>query len=117
MGCRPPDPQAYDSMNEHEKDNYWTGFLTYTGGLGVIQAVSLITVAGVTLSCVVTNPLATNIRVDLTLVHLWARRERRVLINSSRFRTRNGPHKNGSHEEAQTNLMKENPKFHVLFLN
>lgn len=42
----------------------------YTGGLGVIQAVSLITVAGVTLSCVVTNPLATNIRVDLTLVHL-----------------------------------------------
>lgn len=53
-----------------------TGLLTYTGGLGVTQAVSLITVAGVTLSCVVTNPLATNIRVDLALVHLWARRER-----------------------------------------
>lgn len=42
----------------------------YTGGLGVIQLVSLITVAGVALSCVVANPLATNIRVDLALIHL-----------------------------------------------
>lgn len=60
-----------------------TGLLTYTGGLGITQAVSLITVAGVTLSCVVTNPLATNIRVDLALVHLWARRERGESINTA----------------------------------
>lgn len=42
----------------------------YAGGLGVIQLVSLITVAGVALSCVVTNPLAANVRVDLALIHL-----------------------------------------------
>ncbi|TNN58339.1 hypothetical protein EYF80_031461 [Liparis tanakae] len=46
LTCRYPWGQTYDSMDEHEKDNYWTGFLTYTGGVGVIQAVSLITVAG-----------------------------------------------------------------------
>lgn len=57
------------------------GLLTYTGGLGITKAVSLITVAGITLSCVVTNPLATNMRVDLALVHLWARREREESIN------------------------------------
>lgn len=50
-------------------------FLTYAGGLGLIQVVSFITVADIALSCVVTNPMAANIRVDLALIYLWARRE------------------------------------------
>lgn len=55
------------NMNIHKMT---PGFLTYTCSLGIIQAVSLITVAGVTLSCVVADPLATNIRTDLALIHL-----------------------------------------------
>lgn len=50
-------------------------FLTYAGGMGLIQVVSFITVADIALSCVVTNPVAANIRVDLALIYLWARRE------------------------------------------
>lgn len=50
-------------------------FLTYAGGLGLIQVVAFITVADIALSCVVTNPVAANIRVDLALIYLWARRE------------------------------------------
>lgn len=46
------------------------GLLTYTGGFSIIKMISLITVARVTFSSVVTNPLATNMRIDLTLIHL-----------------------------------------------
>lgn len=42
----------------------------------MVQVMSLITVAGVALSCVVTDPVATDVRVDLAFVHLWTRTER-----------------------------------------
>lgn len=59
----------------------WTrGSLTYTHSLGIIQAVSLITVASVALSCIVTDPLATNIRTDLALIHLWAKEKQKNKI-------------------------------------
>lgn len=48
--------------------------LTYTGGVVMVQVESLVTVAGVAYSSVVTNPLATDVRVDLTLIHLWKHR-------------------------------------------
>lgn len=45
---------------------------TYAGAVLFIQAVALLTVAGVALGCVVTHPLATDVGADLALVHLWA---------------------------------------------
>ncbi len=66
------------------KSNVTIGLRTYTGDLGFIQAVSLITVAGVTISCVVTNPWATNVRVYLALIHLWAKgHTKRESINTT----------------------------------
>jgi len=78
-----------------------TGLLTYTGDLGIIQAVPLITVADVAFSCVVTDPLTTNIWVDLTLIHIWLRGERERERERERGRARGRERERESKRERE----------------
>lgn len=52
-------------------------FLTYTGGVCLVHLVALVTDAGITLGRVVAQPLATDVRVHLALIHLWPRERKR----------------------------------------
>lgn len=59
-------------------------FLTYTGGVCLVHLVALVTGAGITLGSVVADPLATDVRVHLALIHLWPRERKREIEEGER---------------------------------